>query len=59
MESGLELKAAIRRSGEHVRDVLQRDENRGKSAILKRTSRGPGTEIAAARTKSPTMISRN
>jgi hypothetical protein len=26
----------------------QRDENRGKSAILKRTFRGPGTKIAAA-----------
>ena len=29
----------------------QRDENRGKSAILKRTFRGPVTKIAAARTK--------
>jgi hypothetical protein len=31
--------------------VPQRDENRGKSAIPKRTFRGPGTEIAASRTK--------
>jgi hypothetical protein len=31
--------------------MCQRDGNRGKSAILKRTFRGPGRKIAAARTK--------
>jgi hypothetical protein len=39
------------RAFRHLRFVPQRDENRGKSAIVKRTFRGPGTRIAAARTK--------
>jgi hypothetical protein len=34
-----------------VRKVPQRDENRGKSAIPKRTFRGPGIEIGASRAK--------
>ena len=44
---------------QHVRNVPQRDKNRGKAGILKRTFRGPGTKIAASRTKQPAIISSN
>jgi hypothetical protein len=49
--AGSPQKAALLAGGPHLQYGPQRDENREKSAILKRTFRGPGTKIAAARTK--------